>query len=194
MTIGERIKNARISANMTQAELARKMDIPYQSIGNWERDLSSPKYSSLEKIAEALGISIDSLILGKTADSSEMITDSNLFCSIYRELDRTMMQTEATDMSKYNAWQQVRSDAEKFFAEDTAHMVQHISSQNCQKKMDSETARELNWLNDIIKHIMEILCADKQLDDVTRKNNAWMLDAALLNREEILKPFYEQFL
>lgn len=194
MTIGERIKNARISANMTQAELARKMDIPYQSIGNWERDLSSPKYSSLEKIAEALGISIDSLILGKTADSSETITDSNLFCSIYRELDRTMMQTEATDMSKYNAWQQVRSDAEKFFAEDTAHMVQHISSQNCQKKMDSETAKRLDSINELVEAAMDRLRENKLLPARKRENLLRGSIELLLEKDEILKPFYEQFL
>lgn len=187
MTIGERIKNARISANMTQAELARKMDIPYQSIGNWERDLSSPKYSSLEKIAEALGISIDSLILGKTADSSETITDSNLFCSIYRELDRTMMQTEATDMSKYNAWKQVRPDAKKFFAEDTAHMVQHISSQNCQKKMDIEAEDELKMLDDIIGAVMKALCENQSLPADKRDKHLSGLNKLLSQREELLK-------
>ena len=67
MTIGERIKTARTNANMTQADLARAMGVPYQTIGHWERDASSPKFSSLEKVAKALNISIETLILGDTA-------------------------------------------------------------------------------------------------------------------------------
>lgn len=67
MTIGERIKAARTNANMTQADLARAMGVPYQTIGHWERDASSPKFSSLEKVAKALNISIETLILGDTA-------------------------------------------------------------------------------------------------------------------------------
>ena len=56
MTTGERIREARKKAGMTQAELADKLGIPYQSIGQWERDLRNPKPGTLEKIASALGI------------------------------------------------------------------------------------------------------------------------------------------
>ena len=49
MTIGERIKAARTNANMTQADLARAMGVPYQTIGHWERDASSPKLALLKK-------------------------------------------------------------------------------------------------------------------------------------------------
>lgn len=37
MTIGERIKEFRLKAGLTQSELAEKLGIPYQSIGQWER-------------------------------------------------------------------------------------------------------------------------------------------------------------
>ncbi len=75
MTIGERIKVARTNAGMTQADLARIMGVPYQTIGHWERDASSPKYSSLEKVAKALNISVETLILGNT-DSDKSDKDS----------------------------------------------------------------------------------------------------------------------
>ena len=56
MTIGERIKEFRLKAGLTQSELAAKLGIPYQSIGQWERGLRSPKIETLQKIAEALGV------------------------------------------------------------------------------------------------------------------------------------------
>ena len=54
MTIGERIRAARKSAGMTQAELAEKLGIPYQSIGQWENGIRNPKQETLRRIAAAL--------------------------------------------------------------------------------------------------------------------------------------------
>lgn len=55
MTTGERIKAARKAAKMTQADLAKKLGIPFQSISQWERDLRNPKSETIQRIAKALG-------------------------------------------------------------------------------------------------------------------------------------------
>ena len=69
MTIGEQIKNARKNAGMTQSELARKMNIPYQSIGQWETGRRIPKRETLEKISHVLGIGPYDLIPPQEKDS-----------------------------------------------------------------------------------------------------------------------------
>ena len=56
MTIGQRIRDARKNAGMTQTELAKKLNIPFQSISQWERDLRNPKFDTIQRIADALGI------------------------------------------------------------------------------------------------------------------------------------------
>lgn len=56
MTTGQLIKAARKEAGMTQAELASKLGIPYQSVSQWERDTRNPKYDTLQRIAAALGV------------------------------------------------------------------------------------------------------------------------------------------
>lgn len=56
MTTGQLIKAARKRAGMTQAELANKLGIPYQSISQWERDTRNPKYDTLKRIAAALSV------------------------------------------------------------------------------------------------------------------------------------------
>lgn len=54
MTIGENIKAARKDKGMTQAELAEKLEVPFQSISQWERDIRKPKQENLEKISHIL--------------------------------------------------------------------------------------------------------------------------------------------
>ena len=56
MTIGQRIRDARKNAGMTQTELAKKLNIPFQSISQWERDLRNPKFDTIQRIADALEI------------------------------------------------------------------------------------------------------------------------------------------
>lgn len=62
MTTGQRIKAARKVAGMTQAELAQKLDIPFQSISQWERALRNPKRETLARIADALGVTVNDLL------------------------------------------------------------------------------------------------------------------------------------
>lgn len=62
MTTGARIKAARKAAGMTQAELAAKLGISFQSVAQWENDLRNPKYETLQKIALALGMSVSQLL------------------------------------------------------------------------------------------------------------------------------------
>lgn len=62
MTTGQLIKKARNAAGMTQSQLAEKLKIPYQSISQWERDARNPRYETLEKIADALGTSVEDMI------------------------------------------------------------------------------------------------------------------------------------
>lgn len=43
---------------MTQADLARILDIPFQSISQWERDIRNPKQETLQRIADALSVQL----------------------------------------------------------------------------------------------------------------------------------------
>lgn len=56
VTTGQRIRAARKNRGMTQAELAEKLSIPFQSVSQWERDVRKPKKETVQKIADALGV------------------------------------------------------------------------------------------------------------------------------------------
>lgn len=65
--IGRKISEFRKIRNMTQMELADRLNISFQAVSNWERGNSMPDISKLPELAELFGISIDEL-LGKKSE------------------------------------------------------------------------------------------------------------------------------
>ena len=61
LTVGQRIKEARKKAGMTQKQLGAKIGISFQAIAQWENNLRNPKPETLKRIAEALDVSPSSL-------------------------------------------------------------------------------------------------------------------------------------
>ena len=63
MSIGNRIKAARKAAGLSQEELARRADLSLNGFADIEREIiKDPHYSSLRKIADALGVPIGKLL------------------------------------------------------------------------------------------------------------------------------------
>lgn len=62
MTFGEKLKQARQNAKMTQEELASKMNVSRSAIAKWETDKGMPDVQNLKTIAFVLGVSIDYLL------------------------------------------------------------------------------------------------------------------------------------
>ena len=69
-TMGMMIASKRKELSMTQMELAEKMGVTDKAVSKWERDLSYPDISSLPKLAEIFGMSVDELMQVK-ADTTE---------------------------------------------------------------------------------------------------------------------------
>ena len=64
MTTGELIKQARIRRKMSQRELAEKLGVSASMIGQYESDLRNPKLDTLQRIANALDVPINTLTNG----------------------------------------------------------------------------------------------------------------------------------
>ncbi len=56
---GEKIKNLRTELNMTQEQLGNKLNITYQAISKWERNLSSPDFETIIKISKIFNVSLN---------------------------------------------------------------------------------------------------------------------------------------
>lgn len=62
MKIGDRIREARKRAGMSQAELAARAWVYPSQISNYERGLVTPRWRVLSRIAKALGVPVGDLI------------------------------------------------------------------------------------------------------------------------------------
>lgn len=62
MTFGEKLKQARQNAKLSQEELAVKISVSRSAVAKWETDKGLPDIQNLKNIAWALGVSIDYLL------------------------------------------------------------------------------------------------------------------------------------
>ena len=89
MSMGQQIKAMRRFRGMTQANLADKLGVEYQTVQAWERGTRNPKFETLQKIAEALetpiGTFLPAMGMGdsfgnriKTTRNSQKMTQAEL--------------------------------------------------------------------------------------------------------------------
>lgn len=62
--VGERLRRAREQCNLTQEQLAERLDISVASINRWERNKAYPRADQRRRLAETLGVSSDELFGG----------------------------------------------------------------------------------------------------------------------------------
>lgn len=62
MTLGERIKQARKKAGLTQRELAEKIGVSLRTIQRYERNERQQHVEQLYKTSETIGVSVNSLV------------------------------------------------------------------------------------------------------------------------------------
>lgn len=60
--LNENIKKLRLAQNISQVELARRLNVSKQSVSNWENDNIQPSIDTLIKIADSFGVSTDYLL------------------------------------------------------------------------------------------------------------------------------------
>lgn len=74
------IKKLRASQNLTQEQMAQKLNISRQAVSNWENDRNLPDIEMLISISKTFNISLDDLILGENEMNNmtqKLIDDTN---------------------------------------------------------------------------------------------------------------------
>ena len=74
MSFGDNLKKIRQDCNLTQEELAKKIDTSRSNIANYENNKNMPSIDVLSKLSEVLDCSIDYL-LGKSNERKPKETD-----------------------------------------------------------------------------------------------------------------------
>jgi transcriptional regulator with XRE-family HTH domain len=89
---GDNLKKIRTDKNVSQQELADIISVHYTHVSRYERNLAQPSIEVVKKIAEALDVSIYTLIYGaadEKAKNSLKDTDLlNMFTKV-QQLDKT---------------------------------------------------------------------------------------------------------
>lgn len=63
---GSRIREARLAAGLTQAQLARAIETTERNVIRWENDQNEPRVASVAAIARATGHDIDFFLAGSS--------------------------------------------------------------------------------------------------------------------------------
>lgn len=62
MTFGEKLRDARKNAGLSQEQIAERLSVSRSAIAKWETDKGMPDITNLKAISQLLGISIDYLL------------------------------------------------------------------------------------------------------------------------------------
>lgn len=62
MTFGEKLSSLRKQANLTQSDLADKLNVSRQAVTKWESDIGLPDLENVKKLASIFNVSIDELL------------------------------------------------------------------------------------------------------------------------------------
>ena len=77
MTFGDQLSKARKNKDLTQEELAERLNLSRQTILRWEKNQVFPDISNLKGVAQVLDISFDYL-LGEDKPEKPPVTEMNL--------------------------------------------------------------------------------------------------------------------
>ena len=84
---GQFIAEVRKSNNITQIELARKLNVTDKAVSRWERGLGFPDINTLEPLADALGVSIVELMQTKKNANAELISTEKVEEILMRQVE-----------------------------------------------------------------------------------------------------------
>ena len=84
MSIGQRLKDARLARKMTQPDLAKAVGVTKGAIGNYETDVSSPKEPILIKLMEVLQIDANYLYQDYIHIEAHITPNEQLLLDLYR--------------------------------------------------------------------------------------------------------------
>ena len=100
MTLGNNIKKYRKMLKLSQEDLAKKSNLYRNSIYNYENNKRQPSIETLNKIATALGVTVNDLIKNNTIDITNM-NDEKLSSKTIPELFSEMCDIMCNELCKY---------------------------------------------------------------------------------------------
>lgn len=73
MTLGEKILSLRTARDMSQDDLAEKLEVSRQSVSKWETGQSTPDLDKIIKLADLFGVGVDELVRSGEAPRTQVV-------------------------------------------------------------------------------------------------------------------------
>lgn len=102
MTLGEKIKDLRKKANITQEELAEKIGVSRQAVTKWESDIGLPDIENLKAIATLFNISIDELLDYKKEILGDIVLEEKYSLEGIKKEGRSRHKEEQFILNKFD--------------------------------------------------------------------------------------------
>jgi Predicted transcriptional regulators len=125
MTFGEKLKEARKSAGLSQEQFAEKMSVSRSAVAKWETDKGMPDVNNLKVMAQLLNVSVDYLL-----DDDENITFNEL--------------KEAIDLNDYEKTGKCRDKR------DACCVAKHRNADAIYALISSRKMSKAEWIVDFI--------------------------------------------
>ena len=118
MTIGEKIAQLRTEINISQEELAEKIDVSRQSISKWEMNQAMPQIDKILALCELFNISADELLRNeidlKRRTSKERVANKYFGTDGFRgEANINLTSMQAYKVGRFLGWYYSRNSIEK---------------------------------------------------------------------------------
>ena len=101
LKLGHKLKDIRIKTGLSQKAFAERIGTTQQNISNYENGLTEPSLDCLKRIASEFSVSLDGLLLGKSACIEQEILD--IVASMpedRKQLSKKILQTMLDDESQ----------------------------------------------------------------------------------------------
>ena len=101
LKLGHKLKDIRIKTGLSQKAYAERIGTTQQNISNYENGLTEPSLDCLKRIASEFSVSLDGLLLGKSACIEQEILD--IVASMpedRKQLSKKILQTMLDDESQ----------------------------------------------------------------------------------------------
>lgn len=98
MTLGEKIRELRIKNNLSQEDLASKLNVSRQAISKWEQDITLPDTNNLILLSKLFGITLDELVNQDCVDNNLNFKEETTSNTI--DDNKTIVSNENKDFTK----------------------------------------------------------------------------------------------
>ena len=78
MNIGERLYELRKGKNLSQEEVADKLNVTRQTISKWETNQSTPDFDKIKPLCELYGITADELLTGEKKEKEQPLNKQDI--------------------------------------------------------------------------------------------------------------------